>query len=79
MESPKQLICDLPFSSHGFPFDPIASSSDNVATMLVGRVWMFIFSLPQAMDNKALTHFLPVTSFSAVTQCALWIISHMTL
>ena len=35
--------------------------------------------LPLAMDNKALTHFLSVTTFSAVTQCALWIISHMSL
>ena len=35
--------------------------------------------LPLAMDDKALTHFLSVTTFSAVTQCALWIISHMSL
>ena len=36
-------------------------------------------SLPLAMDNKALTRFLSVTAFSAVAQCALWIISHMSL
>ena len=36
-------------------------------------------SLPLAMDDKALTRFLSVTAFSAVTQCALWIISHMSL
>ena len=38
-----------------------------------------ISSLPQAIDDMALTRFLSVTSFSAVTQCVLWIISHMAL
>ena len=36
-------------------------------------------SLPLAMDNKALTHFLSVTAFSTVAQCALSIISHISL
>ena len=41
--------------------------------------YYLISSWPQAMDDKALTHFLSVTAFSAVPQCALWIISHMAL